>query len=265
MADERDQNQAPLTCDQQEFMKKMKAIASDLWGGISSVMGTPEGAEDAPIAEPVQVDPEVDPEMKTAGQGRTEPGRTEPGRMEPKKSGETKASTTSAKRPADLRQLWKTADETIDWTDALTHSTPSDGLTGKRMWLFYHEQAAKVLAGDLKAYAEVLKTADPLGDLANWAVKMSVRTPGPDRLEVDFICDPEQMEANPELYLAAMSLRAARDLMACLPVSEVAVTGKYKGKPVMRVTYPRQKLLHRNFAFLDPVALAKECGAIYEM
>ncbi len=264
MADERDQNQTPLTTDQQEFMKKMKAIASDLWGGISNVMGTPDGAEDAPIAEPVQVDAEAET-ARPAGQ-TARPGRTEPTEMKKSgESGETRVSTPApAKRPADLRQLWKTADETIDWTDALTHSTPSDGLTGKRMWLFYHEQAAKVLAGDLKAYAEVLKTADPLGDLANWAVKMSVRTPGADRLEVDFICDPEQMEANAELYLAAMSLRAARDLMACLPVSEVAVTGKYKGKAVMRVTYPRQKLLHRNFAFLDPIALAKECGAVYE-
>ena len=58
-----------------------------------------------------------------------------------------------------------------------------------------------------------------------------------------------------------MGLRIARDLLACLPVEEVSVTGEDEGATVFNATYTRQQLLHRNFVFTDPVALAKECGA----
>ena len=206
--------------DQNEFMKRMKAIASDLWGGIAPAEEMPEPA--------VQEAPSVpEPEKQRNG----------------------------------LLSIWKTADETIDWTDALAHSTPTDGLTGLRMWLFYHKHAQKVLAGDLNAYTEVLQKANPLGELTEYAENITMRAPSPDRLESTFVCIKELLEKNRKLYLSAMALRIARDLLACLPVEEVTVTGEDDGKTVFTATYPRQKLLHRNFAFIDPVALAKECGA----
>ena len=47
-------------------------------------------------------------------------------------------------------------------------------------------------------------------------------------------------------------------------MEEVAVTAQHEGKTVFTATYTRQQLLHRNFVFTDPVALAKECGAEYK-
>ena len=207
--------------DQNEFMKRMKAIASDLWGG-----GTPAGEE---TAAPV-------------------------GRKESAPAGQGKPKT-------DIQNLWKTADETIDWTDALAHSTPTDGLTGPRMWTFYHKHAQKVLEGDLDAYTEVLQKANPLGELTEYAEGITMRAPSAERLESRFVCKSEQMEKNRKLYLAAMGLRIARDLLACLPVEEVTVTGEENGTAVFTATYSRQQLLHRNFVFTDPVVLAKEIGA----
>ena len=72
--------------DPNELMKRMKAIASDLWGGVSP-------AEEGNTTETPE------PE-NAAGQ---EPEKKEP----------------------DIGSLWKTADETIDWTDALAHSAPA--------------------------------------------------------------------------------------------------------------------------------------------
>ena len=212
-----------MSMDQVEFMKRMKAIASDLWGGTAALAG--EGKEEASKEK-------REPAPKTAG------------------------------KPAiTIDNLWKTADETIDWTDALSHNTPTDGLTGPRMWSFYHKHAEKVLSGDVAAYADVLQKANPLGELIDFAEGINMRAPSADRLESCFTCRKELMEKNEKKYLCALSLRIARDLLACLPVSEVTVTGEYEGKTVFSVTYTRQQLHHRNFAFVDPVALAEECGA----
>ena len=191
--------------DQNEFMKRMKAIASDLWGGVMPV------ATETPAAgSSVQPKPPV---------------------KEPEKPG------------TDIRNLWKTADESVDWTDALSHSTPADG--------------------DLDAYAEVLQKANPLGELTDFAENISMRALSASRLESTFRCKGEYMEKNRKLYLAAMGLRIARDLLACLPVEEVTVKAEFGGESVFSATYPRMQLLHRNFMFVDPVELSQECGATF--
>lgn len=207
--------------DQNEFMKRMKAIASDLWGGV------------APAEE-----------------DKKEPA-------EPKKQ-----AAAPEKPRTDIQNIWKTADETIDWTDALAHSTPTDGLTGPRMWSFYHKHAQKVLEGDLEAYTEVLQKANPLGELTEFAENITIHAQSPERLESRFVCKKEQLEKNRKLYLAAMGLRIARDLLACLPVEEIAVTGEADGTAAFTAVYTRQKLLHKNFTFVDPVAFSEECGAV---
>ena len=211
--------------DQNEFMKRMKAIASDLWGGTIPM---DDGAAPA-VSEPKET-PRPEPE----------------------------------KPKDDIQAIWKTADETIDWTDALAHNTPTDGLTGPRMWAFYHKHAQKVLDGDLDAYTEVLQKANPLGELTGYAENITMRAPSADRLESCFVCKKEQLEKNRKLYLSAMGLRIARDLLACLPVEGIAVTGEDDGMVIFSATYTRQQLLHRNFVFTDPVALARECGAEFK-
>ena len=226
-----------LSRNQMDLLKKLAAIGSDLWGGMPSAACPKEDVPDKPAAG--------------------KPEQPAPEQSAPKKKKDN--SPDSA-----IRSLWKTADETVDWTDALAHSSPADGLTGKRLWGFYHKMAEKVLAGDLAAYTEVLKTSNPLGELTGFANGINMRAPRADRLESTFVCKDELMKEDRKLYLAAMGLRIARDLLACLPANEVKVTAEQNGKPVFSVVYPRQQLLHRNFAFIDPIKLAEDCGAKFE-
>ena len=220
MADETRENMSPA--DASELLRRMKAIASDLW------------------REPPE---DVVPE--------------------PKKQ-EAKPAKVVVKRPKiGIENLWMTADETIEWTDALAHDMPTDGLTPQKLWEFYHRNAEAVLNGDLAAYTEVLRKANPLGELMEYAHGISMRAPDPDRLEAMFTGRDEHMEKDAKQYLSAMGVRIARDLLACLPVSEVHVTASWQGKTVLDAVYRREQLLHRNFSFLDPVQLTEECGTIF--
>ena len=209
--------------EENELLKKLRAIGSDLWRESPDVSAEPKPQPEKP-ARVVVKRPEI-----------------------------------------GINNLWMTADETIDWTDALAHEYPADGLTNMRLWSYYHKQAETVLSGDTRAYAEVLKKANPLGELTTFAEGISMRAPDPGRVEGQFNCRAEYMEKNAKKYLSAMGVRIARDLLACLPVDEVGVTAVQDGKPVMEVTYRRDALLHRNFSFLDPVKLTEECGAKFEL
>ncbi|MBR6164606.1 MAG: hypothetical protein IKQ45_01605 [Clostridia bacterium] len=209
--------------EQTELLKRMRAIASDLWRASPDVSAEPKPQPEKP-ARVVVRQPEI-----------------------------------------GIHNLWMTADETIDWTDALGHEYPTDGLTNQRLWNFYHKQAKAVLSGDPKAYAEVLRKANPLGELTGFAEGISMRAPDSDRVEAEFHCKAEYLDAEGKKYLSAMGIRIARDLFACLPVGEVGVAASRNGIPVMQVSYRREQLMHRNFSFLDPVKLTEECGAVFSI
>ena len=225
-----------LSINQAELLKKLKAISGDLWGMTGPTAGNP-----ADGAQPAVEKPEE----------KAKPGVKKP------------AVVPGKKDPDNLDTLWFKIDETIDWTDALAHATPSDGLTPQGLWEFYRSQAAKVLRGDLGAYREVLKRTNPLGELTNYADGLSMRVPDADRAEGTFTCNHALLEKKGKAYLSAMGVRIARDLMACLPVIEAGVTAYDQGEEVMQVTYSREQLMHKNLQFSDPVTVTEACGAVF--
>lgn len=167
-----------------------------------------------------------------------------------------------AARPAlpPFRDLWKTADETIDWTEALASPTPTDGLTDPQKWALYHQQAASVLHGDTAAYLTVLKTANPMADLMPYVTALDVATASADELRAVFTARADLLENEPQQYLSGMALRIARDLFAVLPVSAVTVVGQQEDAPLLTVRFERQELNKVRFAFIDPLAFVRDCG-----
>jgi len=107
---------------------------------------------------------------------------------------------------------------------------------------------------------EVLETLNPLGDLAEYTDGMVLRTPSADRVECVFQCKDEYMNTGAEKYLSALGLRAARDLMAALPVTEVRVIGQQGETNKIDTVFPRDKMTGRNMSFIDPVSFVTECG-----
>lgn len=167
-----------------------------------------------------------------------------------------------AARPSlpDFRDLWKTADESIDWTEALSSRTPTDGLTDPAKWTLYHEQAASVLHGNTAAYLTVLKAANPMADLMPFVSTLDVSTRSSDELRAVFTVRPDLLDNEPKRYLSGMALRIARDLFAVLPVSRVIVTGRQEERTLLTVSFERPEMNKVRFTFIDPVEFVTACG-----
>ena len=178
------------------------------------------------------------------------------------------ATLKSADAPAPAKQpdlpafcdLWKTADETIDWTDILVSPTPTDGLTPPDKWALYHRHAQGVLKGDVAAYLAVLQAENPMADLTPYVSALDVTTVDADTLRAGYAVRPDLLHKYTEQYLCGMSLRIARDLFAALPVLTVEVRATQYEKPLLTVSFTRSQMNKVRFAFIDPVAFVKECG-----
>lgn len=166
--------------------------------------------------------------------------------------------------PFDL--FWRTADETVDWTEALAYASPQDSAVAPARWAFLHSQAERVLAGDTAAYVAVLQQSDPLGDLKPYAAGFDVQVESPDRITAAFQGLPRYLSA-PEQerrrYLCGISLRCARDLMALLPVCEAAITARHEDETLLTVVFTRQELQKVRFSVVDPVAFTEQCGGVF--
>ena len=163
-------------------------------------------------------------------------------------------------------QLWKVADDTVDWTDALGRATPPDGLTDPEDWALYHRYAGKVLAGDTDAYLDVIKAMQPLGDLGAYAASFDIAAPSADTLTASCQALPGYLEKPGEearRYLAGMAVRVARDLFALLPVTRVEVAMMKGEKALLTVPFDKAEMLRVRFAFIDPVDFAISCGGAF--
>lgn len=235
-------------------LDNLKDIVGDLWGSTMSM-----SRDNARNLEALTRELEKDSGIKV-------PGATEQP-AQPRVSQDPQAYTTPAQPEfPPFETFWRGVDETVDWTDALAHPHPTDGLTSETLWGFFHEHAEKVLAGDLPTYLEVLKAANPLGDLTPYARGFNVHAASADRLTVSFEALPEYLVKEPaevRRYLAGISLRCARDLMALLPVVSVDITARTGDKTLLTVPLLRGELQKVRFAITDPEQLVLQCGGIF--
>ena len=161
-----------------------------------------------------------------------------------------------AQQPAlpAFSQLWKTADETIDWTDILVSPTPTDGLTPPDKWALYHRHAQAVLQGDTAAYLAILQAENPMVDLMPYVSALDVTTVDADALRATF---SPRSDLNGDEYLCGMAVRIARDLFAALPVLTVDVTAAQGEEALLNVTFTRAQMNKVRFAFIDPVEFVR--------
>lgn len=209
------------------ILSDMADIAQDLWAG------TPE----APKAEAA-----VPPETPKS----------------PEEAEAPKKAVYAEEKSLPFTELWKVADEPIDWTEVLSSPTPKDHLISAEKWALYRKYAEQVLSGDTAAYLAVLKAVDPMSDLAPYTASLSVTTRDADVMLAKFEVREDLLTSDGEAYLCGLSLRIARDLFATLPVTHVLVNATHKGQEVKQIDFPRGAMHGARFAFVDPVAFVAQ-------
>lgn len=210
-------------------------IAQDFWDALPSATPaalsvTPDASaseEETPTAQPVQAAPVEEPAEKAV-------------------------TFTPAALP--FTDLWKVADEPINWTEVLASPTPTDGFTSPEQWTLYRQYAQPVLDGDTAAYLQVLKAVNPMADLSPYTASLSVTTRSSDIAAATFVVRSDLLASDGEHYLCGLSLRIARDLFATLPVTHVIVTAMDGENICREIDFPRSAMQGARFAFVDPVA-----------
>ena len=178
------------------------------------------------------------------------------------------AATAPAAAPAaaalpPFSTLWRTADESIDWTDALASPTPTDGLTPPKTWSRYHALAEGVLHGDVAAYLDALEFANPMADLTPYVAALDVETVSADVVRAIYTARKDLLQSDERSYLCGMAVRIARDLFAAIPVTEAEVRAVSAGKTLLSVRFTRAQMNKVRFAFVDPVWFVAECGGVF--
>ncbi|MBP5606033.1 MAG: DUF4236 domain-containing protein [Ruminiclostridium sp.] len=153
-------------------------------------------------------------------------------------------------------------------------------------WQESHKLAQRVIDGDIDAYYEAIKEADPFDDLLDFGSEFEFGTDDPSIMEVEFCVKSDNViptttvtqlksgklsekeiskSAYNELlqdYICSCAIRVARDTFALLPVGGVVIhavdkvldtsTGNDEEVTVVSVLFEREKFEKTNFDRIDP-------------
>ena len=153
--------------------------------------------------------------------------------------------------PAALsfESIWKAVDDEIDWTALLAAPARHPQLAAL---------APDVLAGDPVAYRRALDIIRPLTDLAPFMQECAVGITDADALSV---CYSAAFDASDRCAACGLALRAARDLLAALPIFTVRVEAVHQDGMILRAAYTRDDLRRVRMTVADPEQLTAACGA----
>ena len=167
---------------------------------------------------------------------------------QPEPAGEERAAEASAPAEADFDAVWQAVDNPVDWTELLASPAQHPALAAL---------APDVLAGDPAAYRRALDVILPMADLAPYMTDCAVAIDDADTLTVAYRA---LSEAADRRRACGLALRAARDLLAALPVFTVRVEAVHQDGMILRAAFTRDDLRRVRFAVADPVQLAADCG-----
>lgn len=149
----------------------------------------------------------------------------------------------------EIRNLYLKSDEPVDWTELLISTTADDVFMEQDKWNFLKGISHRILSGDIDAYLETSEKMRPVDDLLDYGSQFEFGTDNPKSMEVEFqinqhndmISDGTNSELYNE-YVAACTIRVARDLFALLPVRYVIVHAQSGEMSVLEAKFDKNTL-----------------------
>lgn len=149
----------------------------------------------------------------------------------------------------EIRNLYLKSDEPVDWTELLVSTTADDMFMEQDKWIFLKGISHRILSGDIDAYLETIEKMRPVDDLLDYGSQFEFGTDNPKSMEVEFQInqhnDMLSDGTNSALYneyVAACTIRVARDLFALLPVRYVIVHAQSGKKSILESKFDKSVL-----------------------
>lgn len=155
--------------------------------------------------------------------------------------------------PKQIYNIYKTADEEVDWTEILVSTSPGDVYLEEGKWKFFKSLAKKILRGDIEAYLDVIEYAKPLADLLDFGGEFEFGTDSASVMEIEFRVKTEDIlgdNYSEDLfcdYICATCIRVARDIMSLLPVGIVLIHAMRDNQTILSVLFNRNEIGKVNY------------------
>lgn len=162
----------------------------------------------------------------------------------------------------EIRNLYLKSDELVDWTELLVSTTADDMFMEQDKWIFLKGISHRILSGDIDAYLETIEKMRPVDDLLDYGSQFEFGTDNPKSMEVEFQInqhnDMLSDGTNSELYneyVAACTIRVARDLFALLPVRYVIVYAQSGEKSILEAKFDKNILQTIDFEHREAIEI----------
>lgn len=165
---------------------------------------------------------------------------------------------------AEICTIHKTVDDSIDWKVMAQFAEPPVPGCNEEMWHFYHSVAPQVLAGDIDTYLSLIEEVSPLDDLLEFGSGFTFGTDDPTSIEVEFEVLEDALKTAKKTmtyldfqlllqdFVCSTTIRAARDMLALLPVKQVVVHAVLDGDTVLSAAFDRAQMDKIPFEEIDP-------------
>lgn len=156
----------------------------------------------------------------------------------------------------DIRNLYRVADEKVDWFELLSSKKPTDNLFNKEAWGYLHSVALKMCQGDIDTYLKVIQDINPYDDLLDYAFNFDFGTDESDEMHVSFTIKDDVLESDDSDlkvdYICGCAVRVSRDTFALLPVENVFIEVREGDKEILSVKFDRKSFEKIKFTYSDP-------------
>ena len=156
----------------------------------------------------------------------------------------------------DIKNIFRVADEKINWFEILSSHTPIDNFFNKEAWSYLNRIALDICQGNIDAYLKVIQDINPYEDLLDYASDFNFGTDESTEMHISFKVVSELINTDDkdlyEDFVCGCVIRVARDTFALLPVEKVFVEVSDETNTLFECCFEKNTFEKIKFSYSDP-------------